>query len=109
VIVEQRHLGHERIQGDRARVVADHERAADIRNVLHAAGLDSEPLSVERAQRLHQHLVGELGIEAEVVDLVVAGEPIGDELTKIAIVVDLLIVNDLMRLRPRIADQSCRL
>jgi hypothetical protein len=85
-------------------VISDDECAADIRHVVQPAGLDPEPLSIQRAQRLHEHLVSELGIEAEIIDFVVARESIGEELAEIAIVDDLIIANDFVGLRPRVAD-----
>ena len=43
VVVEQRQLGHHRVDRDGARVVGHHQRAAGVRHVLEAAGLDPEP------------------------------------------------------------------
>jgi hypothetical protein len=85
-------------------VISDDECTADIRHVLQPTRLDPEPLSVQRAQRLHEHLVSELGIETEVINLVVARKSIGEELAEVAIIDDLIIVNDLVRLRPGVAD-----
>ena len=79
VVVEQRELGHHRVERDGAGVVGDHQRAALGRDVLQAAGLDPEPVLVQRPQRGQQHVLGELGVEAELVDLDVAGEPAADE------------------------------
>ena len=41
--------------------------------------LDPEPLLVQRPQRRQEDVVGEVGVEAEVVDLVVAGQPAAQE------------------------------
>ena len=57
----------------------DDQRAALGREVLEAAGLDPEPLLGERPERGQQQPLGDLGVEAVLVDLVVAGEPTAQE------------------------------
>ena len=79
VVVVQRELRHRRVDRDRAGVVGDDQRAAVGGHVLHAAGLDPEVLLVERPQRRQRDVVGEVGVEAELVDLVVAGDPAAQE------------------------------
>ncbi len=79
MVVEQRDLGHHRVERDGARVVGHDQRAAVGRDVLQAARLDPEVLLVQRPQRRQQHVLGELGVEAELVDLDVAGQPAADE------------------------------
>jgi len=70
VVVVQRELRHHGVERDRPRVVGDDERAALGRHVGDAARLGAEPVVVHRAQRGHELAVGELGVEAELVDLV---------------------------------------
>ncbi len=53
-------------------MVGDDERAAGRRDVLQAAGLDPEPVLVERTERRGDDGRGQLRVEAELVDLVVA-------------------------------------
>ena len=72
VLVVHGDLGHQAVDGHRARVVGDDQRAADGGDVVDAADLDPEPLPVERAQRGKQHVVGQVGVVAELVDGVVA-------------------------------------
>ena len=74
VVVVQRDGGHQRVQRDRAGVVGDDQRAALVRHVVQAGGLDAEPRPVQRPQERQQHVVGEVGVEAELVDGVVAGQ-----------------------------------
>ncbi len=75
VLVVQRDLGHDRVERDRSGVVRDHKGAALRRDVLEPGRLDAEPRPVERADQAEEHAVGELGVEAEVVDAVVARQP----------------------------------
>ncbi len=79
MVVEQRDLGHHRVERDGARVVGHDQRTALGRDVLQAARLDPEVVLVQRPQRRQQHVLGELGVEAELVDLDVAGQPAADE------------------------------
>ena len=65
--------------GHRAGVVGDHQRAALGGDVLQAAHLEAEPLLRDRAQRRHEEALGQLAVEAVVVDLVVALEPAAHE------------------------------
>ena len=65
---------HQAVDRDRAGVVGDDQRAALGRDVLDAADLDPEPLLGDRAQRGHQEPLGDLGVEAVLVDDVVAGD-----------------------------------
>ena len=51
VVVEQRDLGHHRVQRDGAGVVGDDQRAALGRDVLQPADLDPEVVLVQRAQQ----------------------------------------------------------
>ena len=60
-------------------MVGDHQRAALGGEVLDAAHLDPEPLLGERPQRGQQQPLGDLGVEAVLVDLVVAGQPAAQE------------------------------
>ena len=80
VVVVQRELGHQRV--DRRWCPSGwRRRARRPRSGMFSmpAHLDPEPLPVERPQRGQQHVLGELGVEAELVDLVVAGEPPAQE------------------------------
>ena len=79
VVVVQGERGHQRVERDRAGVVGDHQRAAVVGDVLEAGDLGAEPVLVQRAQQRQQNVLGELRVEAEVVDLVVAGEPAAQE------------------------------
>ena len=65
--------------GTRAGVVGDDQGAALGRDVLDAAHLDAEPLLRDRAQRGDQEALGDLGVEAVLVDDVVAGDPTAQE------------------------------
>ncbi len=66
--------------GDGAGVVADHERAAGRPGCCSQAGrLHPEPLLVQRAERRGEHVLGEVAVEAELVHLVVAGDPPAQE------------------------------
>ena len=60
-------------------MVGDHQRAALGREVLHAARLDPEPLLGDRPQAGQQQPLGDLGVEAVLVDLVVAAQPAAQE------------------------------
>ena len=79
VVVVQRDRGHQRVERDGAGVVGDDQRAARVRHVLQAGGLDPEPRPVQRPQQREDDVVGEVGVEAELVDLVVAGQPAAQE------------------------------
>jgi hypothetical protein len=79
VVVVHGDLHHQAVQRQRPRVVGDDQRAAVLRDVLDALHLDTEVLLVHRPQQGHEHLVGEFGVETEVVDLVVTGEPLAQE------------------------------
>src|SRR4029079_14842262 len=61
--------------GDRARVVRHDEGATGGRDVLDAPHLDPEPVPVDRAEHGIEHVLGEVDVVAEVVDLVVAVDP----------------------------------
>ena len=70
---------HQAVDRDRAGVVGDDQGAALGRDVLDAADLDPEPLLGDRAQRGHEEALGDLGVEAVLVDDVVAGHPAAQE------------------------------
>ena len=78
VVVDRDHR-HQAVQGDRAGVVRDDQGAALGRDVVGAADLDAEPLLRDRAQRGHQEALGDLLVEAVLVDEVVAGDPAAQE------------------------------
>ena len=80
MIIKERHLGHDGVEGDRARVIRDDEGARVVRDVLEAGGLDPEPGSVQRTDKGHEDVLGEVRVEAELVDLVVAASTPLDEL-----------------------------
>ena len=73
VVVVDRDHRHQAVDRDRAGVVGDHQRAAVGGDVLDAADLDPEPLLRDRAQRGHEEPLGDLLVEAVLVDDVVAG------------------------------------
>ena len=80
VVVEQGQRGHHRVQRQRPGVVGDDQRAAGRPARCSQAGrLDPEPLLVQRAERRGQHVQREVPVEAELVDLVVAGDPAAQE------------------------------
>ena len=79
VLVVQRHRRHQRVDRDGAGVVGDHQPAAGARHVLQAEGLDPEPLLVERPQDRQQEVVGQVGVEAELVGLVLPGDAAAQE------------------------------
>ena len=70
---------HQAVDRDRAGVVGDDQRAALGRDVLDAADLDPEPLLGDRPQRGHEEALGDLRVEAVLVDDVVAGQPAAQE------------------------------
>ena len=70
---------HHRIDGDGAGVIGDQQRPTGVRQVLHAEELDPEPLVVQQAERRQHDVAGEVLVVAEVVDLVVAGDPAAQE------------------------------
>ena len=70
---------HQPVDRDGAGVVGDHQRAALGGDVLDAAHLDAEPLLRDRAQRGHEEPLGDLPVEAVLVDDVVAGHPATQE------------------------------
>ncbi len=74
-VVVHHHAGHQGVDGQRAGVVGHDQRAALGGDVLDAADLDPEPLLGQRPQRREQELLGDLRVEPELVDLVVAGQP----------------------------------
>jgi len=60
-------------------VVGDEQRPALARHVVDADDLCPEPALQQRPERGQHHLVGQVGVEAELVDLVVAGQPATQE------------------------------
>ena len=54
-------------------MVGNDQCATHVRDVFHTAGLDPEVLLVQRPHRGEQHMLGEVGVEAEVIDGVFAG------------------------------------
>ena len=72
-------IGHQAVDREGAGVVGDHQRAALGGDVLDAAHLDAEPLLRDRAQRGHEEPLGDLLVEAVLVDDVVTGHPAAQE------------------------------
>ena len=70
---------HQPVHRDGAGVVGDDQGAALGRDVLDAADLDAEPLLRDRAERGDQEALGDLGVEAVLVDDVVAGDATAQE------------------------------
>ncbi len=79
VLVVDGDLGHQRVEGDGAGVVGHDEGPTRGGDVLDAPGLHPEPVAVQRAQQVHHHGVGQLGVETELVDVVLAGQPPAQE------------------------------
>ena len=78
VVVHRRHR-HQPVERHGAGVVGDDQRAALGGDVLQAAHLDPEPLLRERPQRGMKKRSVSSAVEAELVDLVVAGQPAAQE------------------------------
>ena len=81
--VMDRHLHHHGVQADRARMVGHDQGTTLGRHVVDPADLDPEPVLVERAQRSQQDAVVELGIEAELIHLVLAQGAPAQELQRL--------------------------
>ena len=75
VSVVDRDLGHHPVDRDGARVVRDDEGPPGLGDVLDPTHLDPEPLLVDRTQEGQPDAVGEVGVEAELVDLEVTRRP----------------------------------
>ena len=71
MVIEQRHLGHHRVEGHGARVVRHDKCARFGRDVLQARGLNPEPRPIERTNQGHEDVLGEIGVESELIDRVV--------------------------------------
>ena len=99
VLVVEGHLGHRGIQGDDPGVVAHDQRARVGRHVLEPGGLDPEPRPVQRPHQRQEDLVGQLGVEAEVVHPVVTGHPPAHEVQPALVQRDLVVGPDLVRRR----------
>ena len=69
-----RDLGHQGVQRHRARMVGHDQRAAGAGDVLDAANLDAEPRLVQRSQQREVGVLGEVLVEAEVVNDVVPAQ-----------------------------------
>ena len=80
VLVVQAGLEHDRVDGQRAGVVGDHQRGAGLGHVRQTAHLDAEPALVEDPGHRHQHAAVELRVETELVDLGLAVELAAREL-----------------------------
>ena len=76
----RRDQAQEFVDRQRARVVGDDERPALGRDVLHALALHPEPAVEQRPQQREQDVVGQVGVEAELVGLVLAGQAPAEEL-----------------------------
>jgi len=74
VLVMDGDLCHQSIQGDRTRMVGHHECSTCAGDVLDAPDLDPEPRLVERSKQRQVDMLGEVLIEAEIVDRVVPGK-----------------------------------
>src|SRR5690625_4785203 len=72
LLVEQGQLNHERVERDRSRMVPDQECGPFVWHILDAGDLDVEPFAVQGAQRPESDVLGEFGVETELVDVVVA-------------------------------------
>jgi hypothetical protein len=80
VLVVQPGLEHDRVDGQRAGVVGDHQRGAGVGHVGQPPHLDPEPALVEDPGHRHEHAAVELRVEAELVDLGLAVELAAREL-----------------------------
>ena len=79
MLVVHGHRQHQPVERQHAGVVGDHQRRAVVRQVLDPADLDPEPGSEEQPQQRPHDRVVEVRVEAELVDAVVAGEPLAEE------------------------------
>ena len=62
-------------------MIGDQQAGAILRQVLNAADLNPEPILEKEAQQRQDERVVELRIESEFVDRVIAGEPLGHEIS----------------------------
>jgi hypothetical protein len=74
MVIMQGDLRHKGIQGNRPGVIGDDQRATLRGHLLRSAHHYAEPPFVERAKRREEHVVGEVGIETEVIDRVITRE-----------------------------------
>jgi hypothetical protein len=80
VAVMYSHAAHHAVERpDRAGVIGDEQGPALARHVVHADDVRAEPVVEQRPERRQHHLVGQIGIEPELVDLVLAGQPPAQE------------------------------
>jgi hypothetical protein len=75
----QARLQHDRVHREDPRVVRDDERGPGERHLVQAAHPDPEPLPVERQRDGHEDGRVEFGVEPELIDLILAGQPPGRE------------------------------
>ena len=78
-MIAHRHRQHRTVKGQRAGVIGDEQAGAGVREIFNAADIDPDPLVVEEAQRRQHHGVVVLRIEAELIDRVVAGDALAEE------------------------------
>jgi hypothetical protein len=79
MVVVQADLEHHAVDRQRAGVVSHDQGGAGAGDVVHAEHLDPEPAFVERPQRRQQESFVQLRIEAELIDLVLPGQPAAQE------------------------------
>ena len=77
---EDARLEHDGVEREHARMIGDDQGRPAVRDVGQPAGLYAEPVPVQRQRRGHQHRRIQIGIEAELVDLVIACQPPPGEL-----------------------------
>ena len=79
VVVVHGDLGHQSVEGQHARMVGHHQSRAGLGEVLDPADLRPEPRPEEHSQQRKDDCFVEVRVEPELVDAVVTGHPLADE------------------------------
>ena len=80
VVIANSDRQHRTIERQRAGVVGDHQARTGVWQVFDTAHLDAEPFFIEEPQRGQNHRIVVLRVEAELVDGVVTGEALANEI-----------------------------
>jgi hypothetical protein len=87
-VLEDVEPGDHRVERQRPGVVGDDQRAVLGGQVLDAVRADAPVVAVQRPQQRHHDRLGQVDVEAVLVDLVVAGQPPAQEPGRLADVVE---------------------